>query len=133
MQVIIHSIYVSEEYFPSSGWELVNTNIRSWQPSQLRNFAISLSIDLGEKGRSKDQGSDKFGLLVATPSALAKLPCQEGVIVDRPILIIEEYNWSKIWSNVEGKVEKCSGSTWNECGALLSRYFQWEYDDYKAF
>ncbi len=131
MKVIIHSITVAEEYNQNSGWILINSNIRSWHPDEMNKFCISLIIDLGEKGKSKSQGSDEFYLKVASPSGLAILKGDNAIISDSPLLVIKEYDWSVIWNNVEEKVSVCDAESWNACGEWLSRYFRWEFDNYK--
>jgi len=130
MKVVIHSISVVQEYSKNEGWNLMCSNIRNWQPENPKNFVISLIIDLGEKGKSKKQGSDEFYIWIATPIGLTMINSNQGIISDCPLLVVEEYDWNLIWNNIEKKVSKCEANSWNASAERLSHYFNWEYDNY---
>ncbi|OUS24554.1 hypothetical protein A9Q99_24330 [Gammaproteobacteria bacterium 45_16_T64] len=70
-------------------------------------------------------------MYVATPSGLAEMEETEGVVVDGHLLVVNEYDWKLIWNNIENKVSKCDARTWIACGEWLTRYFDWEFENYK--
>lgn len=103
-------------------------NIRTWQPADPTNFAEFVTLAIGF---SSKQGTDDFSIRVATPTGLAELPSNDGIIATRPLLIVSRYEYSELWQWLEATVTMCSSGTWPECVERLRRYFNWEYDDYK--
>ncbi|EFB2837593.1 hypothetical protein FHD46_20410 [Escherichia coli] len=103
-------------------------NLRVWEPVDRKTIAEFIYLEIGEKGTKK---SDEFTIRVATPQGLKNISANEGIIAERPLVIMDEYNFSELWKWLECIVSSCEGDTWLQCVEYLRRYFDWEYDNYK--
>ena len=52
------------------------------------------------------------------------------MISGRHHLIVMEYSWQGVVDHVNRVLDICEGDTWDEVAYKLSRYFNWEFEDY---
>ena len=102
-------------------------NIRTWDPADPRVFAEELRVDIGPRG-GKD--ADSFTIRVATPAGLDALEERDGILANRPLLVMRQYDFENLWRWLETTVEACTADTWPASVENLRRYFNWEYDGY---
>lgn len=113
-KLIIHSVWT---------WDC--PNLRVWRPPDRLVVAVTLNIDIGMKGRP---GHDTFTMRLATPAGLATLPVRDGIVAVRPLLVVESFDFTAVWSWLQATVAGCARPTWQESVAELRRFFDWEYD-----
>ena len=100
-------------------------NLRAFQPEDPTDVALHLSIEVGRKGT---RGTDEFTVLVATPRGLAALPPSPlGILRAGKVVVIERYDFDRLWAWVETTVDSCCADTWSQCGERLHAYFNWEF------
>ena len=114
MQLVIKGVGV--EYYP---------NIRNWHPEDPKKISTYVMVDIGVKSR---KGSDSFIIRLATPDGLKEENAVDGVIANRPLIIMNEYSFDDFWRWLERTVKSCEADTWLECIAKLEKYFDWEFD-----
>ncbi len=103
-------------------------NIRTWQPDDPDTFAVTLMLDIGEKGK---KSADTFTLRVATPSGLDQLDEHEGILASRPLLVMRSYDFDELWGWLQTTVAGCEADSWLGCVEKLRLHFDWEYDGYE--
>lgn len=102
-------------------------NLRAWKPADNKAIAEFVYLEIGEKGT---KSSDGFTIRLATPQGLKNLSSLNGIIAERPLIIMDEYNFQDLWKWLEDIVSSCEGDTWLQSVEHLRRYFDWEYDNY---
>ena len=101
-----------------------------WMDSEIytpKNEDIHFWIDL-RIGIKNENGADDFRLLVCTPEWLFQNFWIPKIL--RHTLIIRKYDLNEITKIINKYIEKCTGNDWIEIAEKLSRYFQWEFEDY---
>jgi len=98
----------------------------SYIPSGIEDLAINLTVTIGVKDSS---GGDNFDLFVCSPEWLLKNIWDPEIV--RHTLIIRKYDIEEIKKIITTYMEKCKSNTWLETAEKLSRYFAWEFEDYK--
>lgn len=91
----------------------------------LADTYLWINLDIGP---DNEEGFHDFQVLVCTPEALAKRIWEPKLI--RHMLIIRKYDLEEITKTINEYIEKCNCNTWWETAQKLSRYFQWEFEDY---
>jgi len=87
-------------------------------------------LDIGPK-QGKRQGTDRFAIHLATPSGLDTLEAEDGILMDRRVVVMKRYDFDDLWRWLERTVSSCEAGTWPECLDKLRTHFHWEYDGYK--
>ena len=103
-------------------------DLKGWNPKSLEEIFISLDLEIGP---ADDDGINLFYVTLATPEALRKY--RSGpILVEHRTIVIERYNYEDVLKGLNDIVRKCERNTWDECCAVLQRFFQWEYEDYST-
>jgi Immunity protein 8 len=102
----------------------------AWSPEARNDVYFVIELEIGRRG---DPRADLFQVLVATPEGLRARGTGDDVIVDRNALVLSEFvSWPRLRDCLQRIVDSCAREEWRESVARLQRYFQWEYEDYKA-
>ena len=89
-------------------------------------FHVSLLLGIGvEDGNSMDY----FDVLICTPKWI-KLKESKPLLL-RYTIIVECYDFKEILKCINSYIDNCDGDNWEEISHKLSRFFRWEFDDYK--
>lgn len=94
-----------------------------------RNFNISLHMTIGIEGQA---GGDNFTVCVCSPDDLSAEVGAKGTLSGRHRLILNSYDPISIKIALEKIIQKCTRDTFSESAQILSRYFSWEFEDYKT-
>lgn len=100
--------------------------LSKWKPRNLEDIYISVVLDISLEGFD---GSNLFYVTISTPEALRKNINNPILVLNRTI-IIADYSYSLVNQTILSILDKCAGSTWEECCLRLQRYFEWEYEDF---
>ncbi len=103
-------------------------DLAAYKPESADNFEVAISIDIGLEGK---EGADIFQVSVVTPKWIVNVLKKERVFVPRFNLIVSTYDYDSIIKKLDEICKQCSGKDWDECSLRLSKYFMWEYEDYK--
>jgi hypothetical protein len=99
----------------------------NWKPQSLEDVFIAIDMEIG---MSDTEGTNMFYVSLATPESLRKH--EKGLLlVENRTMIVSEYNYQAILDGINKIIKKCNKRSWEESCLALSRYFLWEYEDYK--
>ncbi len=98
-------------------------------PDDFRDFGCTLGLKIGP---SNAEGDEVFYISVCSPKWLMRQCEEDGFVWGRHHLIVQEYTLRSITAVVTRFVENCSGESWPEAAAKLSRFAAWEFEDYVA-
>lgn len=88
---------------------------------------VSICADVGEKGK---EGADQFNCYVVTPKFLT---LNSEVRWGRGYLLVPEFSWREVRRMFERLVSSIEASSWEEAAAILSRYLEWEFENYQPY
>lgn len=100
-------------------------NLRLWSPADPATVSVFVMASIGHRSV---KGTDDFTIRVATPAGLSALTAKQGVLAQRPLLVIETFEFDILWRWFQDLIEKCDGPSWTECRDRLRRHLDWEYD-----
>lgn len=98
-----------------------------WKPQREQPIYYHLAISIG---MVRDDRSDDFQVIIATPEGLAARTEGENVLSDRNLIVLREYSWQAVEASLEPILERCAAASWHESVIRLQRYFLWEYEDF---
>ena len=84
------------------------------------DFWMNFSI-----GVEESKGADNFQVHVVTHETIKNTKDKKYMIV------LDSYSWPKLLKQVEDILMKCEGYDWSDISEKLSKYFYWEFDNYK--
>lgn len=99
--------------------------IDQWMPSSPAEVCYPLCLHIGLAGQA---GSDIFYVEIVTPEAVG----QRKLPLDKRHLVVTPYSWPGVLGQVQHILESIQAATWEECAEGLSRFFRWEFEDYRA-
>lgn len=102
-----------------------------WCPMTWRSesdFEADLLLRIGP---ADEAGTDHFYLKVCSPAAIARLAADEP-LCGRGLLILNDYDPGAIRRWAEKCCAFAAAPTWAEAAAKLMRWFDWEFDGYRA-
>jgi|ERR1700688_1662275 len=102
-------------------------DLQGWTPADLTCFGILLQVLIGPRD---GEGEESFEFVVCNPEWLRKKYGDDGVIICRHYIIVFDFDFSRIKSAIESLVARAYGEDWHEIALKLSRYAQWEFEDY---
>jgi hypothetical protein len=101
-------------------------NPYEYMPIERSDIYITFTCAIGLEN---EQGGDFFDITVCSPEYLISNDMFENKII-RHVLLVRDYDFEKILNIINKYIDKCDGNDWNDISFKLSRYFQWEYEDY---
>jgi hypothetical protein len=99
-----------------------------WQPQSLDDLHYYLEMTIGTED---EPGGDLFSLMVVSPQARASSSRQNRRSEEQRHLFVTDYSWKVVLDHVNNVLDICQDETWPEVARKLSRYFYWEYEDYR--
>ena len=90
-------------------------------------FALLVQMLIGPDG---SEGEESFDVQVVTPAWLEQRYASDGLVAGDHRLIVLDYDWSRIETYLRKRVAACQGKDWDEVAGRISRFAQWEFEDY---
>jgi hypothetical protein len=87
--------------------------------------SVLIYADIGEAGK---ESADQFNFLIVTPLFLLAHP---DVQWGKGYLLMPEFSWAEIENRVQQLVSSISADSWDEATNKLSKYLEWEFEDYQ--
>lgn len=108
----------------------IEDSLDRYYPSDSNSFGTWIRLAIGPADRL---GADNFLILVCTPTWLSSYVEGEAYRAawGRHMLIVSEYDIATIKACVERRVDQCSGDDWQAIALKISRFAEWEFEDYK--
>lgn len=76
-------------------------------------------------------GEESFDVTVCSPEWLAERCREQGFVVGRHHLVVDEFNVGAVLDTLSKLVQNCHGETWQEVAEQVSRIGYWEFEDYR--
>ncbi len=87
--------------------------------------SVLIYADIGEVGK---ESGDQFHFLIITPQFLLTYP---EVRWGKGYLLMPEFSWVDIENRVRQLVSSISVDTWDDAANKLSKYLEWEFEEYQ--
>ena len=68
--------------------------------------------------------------MVVSPSRLSRIIETENIVIGRGLLIMSDFNIEIVKKTIEKLLQGIKGETWGDVALQVSKYAQWEYEDY---
>lgn len=105
----------------------IRVPLSDYSPENPDNFGFQARIIVGEETIG---GEESFDFVICTPSWLMSRYQKSDIVVGRHLLIVFEYDYSRILSLLRSTVERATGESWEEIAEKLSRLGYWEFEDF---
>jgi len=105
----------------------IEVPLSEYYPDIINNFELDVRLIIGI---NKEEGGDIFDIRVCTPLWLRERLQSEGGILEKGLLIVNEYSFEKIEEKINKYIQSISVKDWEEATKKLSKVFYWEFDDY---
>lgn len=103
-------------------------DLRTFVPPIADNFGLLVRAIIRPKGSA---GEESFDMMLCTPRWMLDHHQPNEVLIGRHYLIVFEYNYERLRNFILSYCSKCTGDTWEEIAARLSRLAHWEFEDYR--
>ena len=104
--------------------------IENFRPELQHNFHVLLHLRIG---LSDQDGADDFSLGVCTPTWIEHHVSNAGRAEwGRHLLIVNDFDGAQLKATIQRRIASCGRADWSMTAEVLSRYFAWEFEDYRA-
>lgn len=76
-------------------------------------------------------GGDQFMFSFCTVKRIASIVAAGKPLFISKTIVLDIFSWDAVTVEIKAIVEKAEGNTWDELAADLSRYADWEFQDYR--
>ncbi|MFC1520545.1 Imm8 family immunity protein, partial [Pseudomonadota bacterium] len=97
--------------------------IDKWVPDDAHDVDFWMNITVGPDS----EGGDNFQVHIVTPNNL------NGKNSSKHAIVLNEYSWLGVVSEVEKILEQCQGHDWVSISEQLSKHMSWEFENYKPY
>src|SRR5512138_669802 len=98
-------------------------DLAHFTPAHPDEFAVPLVLEVGPLGL---KGRERFDLLAVTPAWLRARHGREGGVLGRGLLLVFEWDYTRIRALLARKVEACTARSWPDLARAVSRIAEWE-------
>jgi len=102
-------------------------DLRSWLPAS-DEFAILVQILAAPQG---SPGEESFDVTVCSTAWIAQRAREERIIDGRHHLVVDHFDYDRLYQYISGYVSSCEGPTWQDVALRLGRLGRWEFEDYR--
>ncbi|HPF75010.1 MAG TPA: Imm8 family immunity protein [Xanthomonadaceae bacterium] len=96
-------------------------------PDDPKCCSVAIYAEIGPKGEA---GAERFGFDVVTTDYLATNPV---ALWGKGCMILPEFSWDQIERLLARQIAQTTGSSWADAAMSLSRYMNWEFEDYRPY
>jgi hypothetical protein len=100
----------------------------SYWPEDASCFGFLVEAQIGPEN---EKGAEIFQITVCTPDWIKKSYSEQKAVWGHHMLIVFEYDFSAIESEIIRYVQRFSGDDWPALALKLSRIGAWEFEDYQ--
>jgi len=102
--------------------------IESHSPENPSHFLVHTMLFIGPSGTEE---ADTFQTTICSPSGLASLVADWGIVLNYPLIVAEHWDFPAIKQRIEKACSACSGETWLDIIPKLALLGRWEFAGYQ--
>jgi Immunity protein 8 len=102
-------------------------DLPNYQPDKPDYFCLLIQAMIGTKD---SLGEESFDFIVCTPQWLADQMSKTGYVFGKNYLLLLNYDYSLILQTIKQLCDESQGKDWETVANSLSRYGQWEFENY---
>lgn len=118
---LVKSIEVKEWSSP----DIENSDFENYSPESQVDIRFLLEMKIGEL--DSDEG-EMYSINVVSPHAYKEHNIKPKDMYEK-FVFVNNYNWDKIKSDIEGAVAECDAGNYEDSIENLIRFFNWEFED----
>jgi hypothetical protein len=80
-------------------------------------------------GAEESNAADNFDLFICSPEYIVKSTWEPRM--GKGMMIVDKYDFATIKAKIKEIIEKCNTGKWSTTAENLSRYFDWEFEDFQ--
>ncbi len=107
--------------------DVPNMDLQAFVPDDSTTFGIPVGALIGPLGHD---GEELFSFFVCTPNWLYGTVRATDYVFGKGYLFLPFYTYQILWNAIEKLCTSTSAPTWMEVGIKLSRYSDWEFENY---
>ena len=104
-------------------------SLEDFSPTSKDFFGIWIGFKVGF---SENLGSDDFRVLVCSPNWLIAESSNKRAAWGRHTLLMKEFDYELMVTSINLLVEQLSGDDWEVVSHNLSKFVEWEFEDYRG-
>lgn len=105
-----------------------SVTFEDYSPPSIDFFGVWVEFKVGVEGV---EGSDDFRVLVCSPNWLVAEMSSDGAAWGRHTLLMREFSCELIVKKINLLVENLPDNDWATAAQSLSRFAEWEFEDYQ--
>jgi hypothetical protein len=105
-------------------------DIAGYRPDDPSRFLVSATLSIGIEG--EDGSADDFDVLICSVRSLAGLVAEARVLVARPLIVAERWDFPLILQRIQEYCASCEGEAWEDMVPMLARLGVWEFEQINA-
>jgi len=102
-------------------------DLENYSPEKYDEFCILIQAVIGPY---KGVGEENFDFIVCTPRWIEGEIKKESMLFGKGYLIIKDYNYKLILRAIQDLCSRVSGDDWKTIANKISRFGDWEFEDY---
>ena len=101
--------------------------LEGFRPSDPQSFALAIGATVGPEG---GEGGDLFYFTVCTPEWLRENGSQKGFAFLHGHVLVDRWDYQLVERAIRDLCFRTEGAGWDEIATKLSRYGDWEFEEY---
>jgi Immunity protein 8 len=106
-----------------------DADLGTYVPEDPEDVGILVQIMAGPADGS---GEESFDVVVCTPRWLKRWVQDEGPLLGRHHLVVEQYDAARVRLYLTSAVESEEAATWPDLALKIGRIGKWEFEDYRS-
>jgi len=88
-------------------------------------------VVMADIGTADSPGYDEFTFYVCTIKKLQAIVDGDGACFGKHLLVVNRFDWNLVEQAINDLCDSIEGDSWEDIASKLSRYGQWEFQDYR--
>ena len=103
----------------------MTARLEDFKPPDPEDVDMYLVAHVGPEG---EVGKDLFHVRLLTAKSLGQLLYSQHVVWGRELIVVEKFDFKRIFDAVASLCGRVEGASWNEVAERLCHYLTWEMD-----
>ena len=103
-------------------------DLEHFVPKKFNDFSVLIQAFIGP---TNGPGEESFDFVLCTPIWIENEIKKDKYLFGKGFLIVNEYHYESLLNIIQGLCKRVSGNDWNTIAKKLSRFGNWEFEDYQ--